>query len=239
MSRPPDPTAKISLLRAAETVFAEKGLAAAKVEDITRRAGLSKGAFYLHFDTKEDSFKQVVESFLARCGSHFVPPSELAELGDIDAAGMIAFWYERDCEMYAFLWQNRATLRMLQGCRDELGYLLETFREGVRGISQEWIRHGKARGFFRAGVDEDITSTLICGAYHELTLRMLAAAKRPPLEDWLRTALLTFLRAMGTPMLVEALESINRQVIHTSTNAPRGVRTGRAARAGTAREHGR
>jgi AcrR family transcriptional regulator len=209
MSRPPDPTAKISLLRAAEAVFAEKGLVAAKVEDITRRAGLSKGAFYLHFETKEDSFKQVVESFLARCGAHFVPPSELAAHAPKDAAGILAYWYERDCEMYAFLWQNRAILRMLLGCQHELGYLLETFREGIRGVSQEWIRHGKVCGLFRLDVDEDLTSTLICGAYHELTTRMLGETRRPPIECWLRTAQLTFARALGTPALLAALDTLD------------------------------
>ena len=43
MSRVADPTTRISLLRAAEEVFAKKGLEAAKVEDIAKRAGCSKG----------------------------------------------------------------------------------------------------------------------------------------------------------------------------------------------------
>ena len=69
MSRVADPTARISLLRAAEEVFAKKGLESAKVEEIARLAGVSKGAFYLHFSGKEEAFLQVVEAFLARCGS--------------------------------------------------------------------------------------------------------------------------------------------------------------------------
>ena len=52
MSRTPDLMAKVSLLRAAEEVFAENGLDAAKVEDIARRAGLSKGAVYLYFKAR-------------------------------------------------------------------------------------------------------------------------------------------------------------------------------------------
>ena len=44
MPRLADHRAKIELLRAAEAEFAEHGLAAAKVEAITARAGVSKGA---------------------------------------------------------------------------------------------------------------------------------------------------------------------------------------------------
>src|SRR5690349_20696006 len=65
-SRLADPNAKIDLLRAAEEVFAERGLDHAKVEQITERAGHSKGSFYLHFSSKEDAFRQIVESTLAR-----------------------------------------------------------------------------------------------------------------------------------------------------------------------------
>jgi AcrR family transcriptional regulator len=60
MARPSDPKAKSRLLEAAERVFIERGLDRAKVEDITRAAGLSKGAFYLHFKTKDDAFKEIL-----------------------------------------------------------------------------------------------------------------------------------------------------------------------------------
>jgi AcrR family transcriptional regulator len=49
------------IVSAALSVFAEKGFAAAKLEDIARRAGVSKGAVYLYFETKEEVFRAVVE----------------------------------------------------------------------------------------------------------------------------------------------------------------------------------
>jgi len=49
------------IVSAALAVFAEKGFAAAKLDDIARRAGVSKGAVYLYFETKEDIFRAVVE----------------------------------------------------------------------------------------------------------------------------------------------------------------------------------
>jgi AcrR family transcriptional regulator len=57
--RPGDITA------AALQVFAEKGFAGAKIEDIAARAGLSKGAVYLYFPTKDDIFRAVVRDTVA------------------------------------------------------------------------------------------------------------------------------------------------------------------------------
>jgi AcrR family transcriptional regulator len=58
------------ILDAALAVFAERGLAAARLEDIARRAGLSKGTIYLYFPNKEELFREVVRSsvisFIAR-----------------------------------------------------------------------------------------------------------------------------------------------------------------------------
>jgi AcrR family transcriptional regulator len=41
-------------------IFAEHGIAAAKLEDIAARAGVSKGTIYLYFQSKEELFREVV-----------------------------------------------------------------------------------------------------------------------------------------------------------------------------------
>lgn len=48
------------ILDAALDVFAEKGFAAAKLDDIAARAGISKGTLYLYFTSKEELLKGVV-----------------------------------------------------------------------------------------------------------------------------------------------------------------------------------
>jgi AcrR family transcriptional regulator len=53
------------IVQAALAVFAEKGFAAAKLDEIAARAGVSKGALYLYFATKEDLFRAVVEQAIA------------------------------------------------------------------------------------------------------------------------------------------------------------------------------
>jgi AcrR family transcriptional regulator len=50
---------------AALDVFAEKGFAAAKLDEIARRAGVSKGTLYLYFTDKEQLFRAVVRDTVA------------------------------------------------------------------------------------------------------------------------------------------------------------------------------
>ena len=60
MPRPADPNARAALISAARAEFVKKGLRGARIEDITGACGLSKGAFYLHFASKEQLFGEVV-----------------------------------------------------------------------------------------------------------------------------------------------------------------------------------
>ncbi|HWA62719.1 MAG TPA: TetR/AcrR family transcriptional regulator [Caulobacteraceae bacterium] len=53
------------IVSAALAVFAEKGFAAARLDEIAARAGVSKGALYLYFETKEDLFRAVVRQAVA------------------------------------------------------------------------------------------------------------------------------------------------------------------------------
>ena len=50
---------------AALDVFSEKGFAAAKLDEIAQRAGVSKGTLYLYFKDKEDLFRAVVRDTVA------------------------------------------------------------------------------------------------------------------------------------------------------------------------------
>jgi len=50
---------------AALEIFAEKGFAAAKLDDIARRAGVSKGTLYLYFKDKAELFQAVVREAVA------------------------------------------------------------------------------------------------------------------------------------------------------------------------------
>ena len=50
-------------------VFAENSLLDARISDIAQRAGLSYGAFYHYFESKEDLFREVAATAVARLGA--------------------------------------------------------------------------------------------------------------------------------------------------------------------------
>ena len=52
------------IIEAALDVFSEHGLAAARLEDIARRAGVSKGTIYLYFPNKEALFCEMVREMV-------------------------------------------------------------------------------------------------------------------------------------------------------------------------------
>ena len=54
--------ARSRILDAANKVFAEKGYHEATMDDIAKRLGVSKGAIYLYFPSKEDLFEAMVKT---------------------------------------------------------------------------------------------------------------------------------------------------------------------------------
>lgn len=74
------------ILDAALDAFNEAGFEAARVEDISARAGLSKAAVYLYFPSKEDILRALIEREIAPIARK---ARELAEAGVDDPVGTI------------------------------------------------------------------------------------------------------------------------------------------------------
>ena len=231
MSRTADPTAKIALLRAAEEVFAEKGVDHAKVEDIARAAGISKGAFYLHFESKEALLRQVVESFLGRMSAQFVLQAETPD----EPEALLSLWLERDLECFEFLWQSRAILGILATCAGDYQYLTDAFRAECRSTAAKWIALLKESGLVRKDVDAEMTALLMNGAYNELVMRLLTERSHPELRAWLVTTRELFVRGIGTPPLVAALKKDREKdrasgtALSPGRRGPHGVTRGQTA----------
>jgi len=57
---------RAQLVQAAREIFGEKGYHESTVDDITRRAGVAKGTFYLYFSEKKEVYYDLVRSFFQR-----------------------------------------------------------------------------------------------------------------------------------------------------------------------------
>jgi AcrR family transcriptional regulator len=56
---------RVSLMTAARRVIQEKGIEATQISDITAKAKVAHGTFYVHFDSKETLIRKLVEEYNA------------------------------------------------------------------------------------------------------------------------------------------------------------------------------
>ena len=53
------------IIEAAIVIFSERGFGATKLEDVARRAGVSKGTLFVYFQSKEELFRSVAQTVLS------------------------------------------------------------------------------------------------------------------------------------------------------------------------------
>ncbi|MHA4869944.1 TetR/AcrR family transcriptional regulator [Duganella sp. PWIR1] len=90
------------LLAAALDLFEERGFASTRLEDVARRAGVSKGTLYLYFSNKEDLFEKVVRDSLRAA---MVDADGHAEDSSVHSADLL-------CEVMVNWWQRIRASRM-------------------------------------------------------------------------------------------------------------------------------
>lgn len=214
MPRPSDPHAKSRLLEAAERVFSEKGLDRAKVEDITTQAGLSKGAFYLHFDSKGDAFKELLSEVIAHLQTRMDAVKEvcLPILGQ-GLAQSLEEGLARDVEMFEFIWKNRALMRItLEGGRSaDYQHLIEHFASNAQSETELLLRQGVASGVYRKDLDVEVAAAFIAGGYDRFARQLVRETKKPDLRKRLRELRWMVLAGAGTPALLTALHQLHAE----------------------------
>jgi AcrR family transcriptional regulator len=215
MARPSDPHAKSRLLEAAERVFSEKGLDRAKVEDITTQAGLSKGAFYLHFDSKGDAFKELLSEVLAHLHARMDAANGACCLPSLDQglAASLEQWLERDLEMFEFIWKNRALMRItLEGGRSaDYQHLIEHFASNAQRQTEILLRQGVAAGVYRKDLDVEVAAAFVAGGYDRFARQLVRETKKPNLRKRLRELSWMVVAGAGTPALITGLHQLQLQ----------------------------
>jgi AcrR family transcriptional regulator len=216
MPRPSDPQAKPRLLEAARRVFLERGLDRAKVEEITRAAGLSKGAFYLHFESKEDAFKEILGSALAELEVELagIEASRNEEPWD-DFEGVVEHWLEKDQAIFECLWKHRAIMRLVLegGGSPDYQHLVELFAETAERTSERMIRLGIERGYYRGDVDPKVAATFCAGGYDRLARQLVRMKKKPDIRTWLIEPQSIWMHAIGTATFRQAVENVHRALL--------------------------
>ena len=201
MPRHADPNAKEALIAAARAEFARRSLRGARIEDITAACGLSKGAFYLHFESKEALFGELVQAFQARmtaCAEDrdesfrkFV--EEHGAVGPRDVhertpryQELVALDVRLDEAALEAMWEYRDVLAVLvrgsQGTPFE-GALWELVDVEVHRVRKSFEDLQRQRTC-RTDIPGELFGSLIVGTYLLLGIRMTRMYDKPDLAAW-------------------------------------------------------
>ena len=136
---------------AALEVFAEKGFAAAKLDEIARRAGVSKGTLYLYFKDKEDLFRAVVRNTVA---PNIEAVRQAISGADIPFAQMVRMFLPRFAEIATRL-PLGPVAKMVIGESRNFPELAKVWHDEVVskaiGMISELIARAQERGEVRPG----------------------------------------------------------------------------------------
>lgn len=206
-------------------MFSDRGLSAAKVEDITTRAGVSKGAFYLHFESKEDCFRQIVEGVLARLATAAKSANHNQIQSPEDIPSLLENRLHESIELFEFCWQNRGIMKMILdgGGGSPYAYLIDEFAAGIVAHHEAWISQAASRGLYRSDIDPAIVARLISGTYERLIRELIKQAKRPDIETWARQAQDLITRGLFAPNVRTIVDQkVSYQAAAKRSRTPRG-----------------
>lgn len=201
MSRPANPHLPQALAEAAAEIFAERGLAATRVEDITQRAGASKGAFYMHFDSKEALYLSIAGQFLAEVLEKLQEFGRCIDAHPLHSPASLAAMTEADQGFCDFLWERRRPLAMvLEGARGTpSAHLTDDFLDTVDKHFRESMAHHQS--LLPPGVlalDPEFLSMMATGILFMFARRVIHSAAKPEIAGQLTL----FRRIIATGMFL-------------------------------------
>ena len=144
------------ITEAAFSAFAENGYAGTRVEEVARRAGVSKGLLYLYFKTKEELFKAVVRSVVVRRVEALIDTVEHTDLSaeEFLRGPMLSFMQGVPGSRVAVV----IRLLLAEGARhpDLVDFYFDNVvNKGMSAIGQ-FVERGVERGEFRSSAVTDM-----------------------------------------------------------------------------------
>ena len=153
------------ITEAALDAFAENGYAGTRVEEVAKRAGVSKGLLYLYFKTKEELFKAVIRSFVVPRIDALVARVEETELSaeQVLRGPLVTLMKSLPGSPVGVV----VRLMISEGARhpDLVAYYKENVVSRGLGAMQSVIERGVKNGEFRRTAISDLPHLLILPAF--------------------------------------------------------------------------
>lgn len=169
-------TRREQILEAATSVFARLGVHTARMDDITEEAGLSKGAVYWYFKSKDEIIKSILEMYLSR---------ELHELHDLvrrsdsveDRLMLMVDHLITELEQYESVMPMAYEFYALSTRESDIRKSLDAFFQRFIKIYEDMITQGIKRGEMKK-VDPQETAVSILALLEGLTLLWIVGVLR-------------------------------------------------------------
>jgi AcrR family transcriptional regulator len=162
------------ILEAAFEAFAERGFAATRMEDVAARAGVTKGAIYFYFETKERLFEDMVENFSQ--GMLAGAEAMLAAAQGNCAEKLRAFLHY----MYRVCAQDRYAREIIRfmvsdgKCFPDLvAKHYRDFKAPAMRLVSDLLSRGAANGEFRPEIVRQGAEIVIAPAVHLMLMRLI------------------------------------------------------------------
>lgn len=182
------------LLDAAQAVFVDKGVAATTLEDITARAGVAKGTFYLYFRSKDD----IVSALQRRFGDQFADrlARAAASKGDwvakLDALVTACFTnYASQYDLHDVLFHHPGASSTHSDGDDH-----EPSPSRITDVIGDVLSDGVAAGAYQVD-DVELTAILVYSAIHGAFEAHCHGPRRPAKARFVRATQQLVRRAAG------------------------------------------
>jgi AcrR family transcriptional regulator len=191
---------KAQIVEAAVAVFSRLGFERARMEDVARESGLSKGTLYLYYESKDELIGALLESVfdwgmrdlknaLASGGSASERLRKIGGLmsGEIEKLYiLLPVWFE----FYAVAARDEGVRRFMK-----------SYFEEYREILAEIVHDGIQRGEFRQVDVEEVTVTLV-SLFEGVTLLWAFDPKTVPIGSQIEASVRLLLEGLSDPRRV-------------------------------------
>jgi TetR/AcrR family transcriptional regulator, transcriptional repressor for nem operon len=181
------------LISSALEVFHTRGFNGSGVQDIVDAAGVPKGSFYNHFDSKEALAVEVVRAYTALVGAYVV------EAGAAQITSGPGSPLQRIRAYFEAVIEQNVSCGVRKGCllgnfATELAPHSEQIARAVTDALQNWsaavavaLAQAHEAGELADNVDVDVLARYLVDSYEGAATRAKLIGDRAPMDDFIRT----------------------------------------------------
>jgi len=182
-----------AILSAARKLFFEKGFRPVTVDSIAKRAELSKGSIYLHFDSKEEIYAQIllqdIEQFHAGALKVRKQGGTASEM-ILKLSDTYVDFFLNDKELFRILMTFMVRLDRMN-LSDEIGeHLIRTTNASI-AVIEDILRYGIDSGEYPPDLDIRNTRNAIWGLFNGIISLYFFTGKEAKREERIRSTVRT------------------------------------------------